>query len=57
MNEISEIKADTHRNSEDLITTLGEYNIIKVLINGDFLAKNEFDDFFLLSKSNRDVNE
>jgi hypothetical protein len=57
MNEFSEINADTHRNSEDFITALGEYSIVKVLINGDFLAKNEYDDYFLLSKSNGEVRE
>lgn len=57
MNEISEINANTHRNSDDFITALGEYNIVKVLINGDFLAKNEFDEYFLLSKSNGGAQE
>lgn len=53
MAELSDVKAYSNGKDHEQLPPIGAYKIQKVLINGDFLAKDKLDDSFLLSSTNR----
>lgn len=53
MAELSDVKAYSNSKDQEQLSPIGAYKIQKVLINGDFLAKDKLDDSFLLSSTNR----
>ena len=53
MAELSDVKAYSNGKDQEQLPPIGAYKILRVLINGDFLAKDKLDDSFLLSSTNR----